>query len=293
MRKEFLVERQGKQFVLYAGLLALGHEQGLMSIRTHLIQIPSETNNRVAICSATVVLEKDGVAREFHGIGDAAPNNVAPAMANCTIRLAETRAKARALRDAVNVGLASLEELGDEDVYEGAPERGYVVGSTRGVRSQPARTSSGGGTAYSGANNASGNSGGGNGSSSGANRNSGSRSHSEAENGKSSSNGQVNPIQLAAETATRPVPVKSEVHRSAEPTPIPEEMRNPLANPITEAQMEAIRSLCRRRNIDVDAAARERFAGESLSGLTQAQASDLIKTLQAEATSSRSTPATT
>ena len=54
--------------------------------------------------------------------------------------------------------------------------------------------------------------------------------------------------------------------------------------------MEAIRSLCRRRNIDVDAVARDKFSVTGLSALTQAQASDLIKTLQAEA-NGRSTPA--
>jgi len=59
MKREFLVERQGKQFVLYAGLLALGHEAGLKSIRTTLIQIPTEENKRVAIVSATVVLGRD------------------------------------------------------------------------------------------------------------------------------------------------------------------------------------------------------------------------------------------
>ena len=48
--------------------------------------------------------------------------------------------------------------------------------------------------------------------------------------------------------------------KSAEPTPIPAELRNPLANPVTEAQMEAIRSLCRRRSIDVDAAAKDKFS---------------------------------
>ena len=281
LKKEFLVERQGKQFVLYAGLLALGHEQGLMSIRTHLIQIPNESNNRVAICSATVVLEKDGVSREFHGIGDAAPNNVAPAMANCTIRLAETRAKARALRDAVNVGMASLEELGDEDVYEGAPERGYALGNTRGTRTTPVRTPSGGGNSYSNGGENNGNS------STGSSRSNGNGSYIPPGNGKSASNGQAAAAQPSVDTTQKPVSTKSDVSRSAEPTPIPAEMRNPLANPITEAQMDAIRSLGRRRNIDVDVAARERFAGETLSGLTQAQASDLIKTLQAEATNGR------
>ena len=99
MKKEWMVERQGKQFCLYQGLLATAHEQGLRSITTSLVQVPSEANNRVAICTAIVVLEKEVVERVFTGIGDAAPNNVAPAMQTCLIRMAETRAKARALRD--------------------------------------------------------------------------------------------------------------------------------------------------------------------------------------------------
>lgn len=132
MKKEFLVERQGKTFILFAGLLDLAHQLGLKSIKTELIQVPSEANNRVAISYATVVLEQDGVERTFTGIGDAAPNNVAPAMQTCLIRMSETRSKARALRDAVNSGIAALEELGDEDAVDSAPERGYA--------SRPART---------------------------------------------------------------------------------------------------------------------------------------------------------
>lgn len=113
MKKEFVVERQGKNFVLYAGLLDLAHQQGLTSITAQVIQVPAEENNRVAICTATVTLEKDGVTRTFTEVGDAAPSNVAPAMQTCLIRMAATRAKARALRDAVNVGAAAMEELGE------------------------------------------------------------------------------------------------------------------------------------------------------------------------------------
>jgi hypothetical protein len=80
LKREFIVERQGRSFVLYAGLLDLAHQQGLKSIRTELLQVPHEENNRVAICRATVVLEKDGQERVCTGIGDAAANNVAPAM---------------------------------------------------------------------------------------------------------------------------------------------------------------------------------------------------------------------
>jgi len=110
LKSEFIIQRQGRSFVLYAGLLDLAHAQGLRAIRTRLLQIPADDNGQTAICSAEVETERG----TFSGIGDASPANVARAMLTCTIRLAETRAKARALRDAVNVGVAAFEELGDE-----------------------------------------------------------------------------------------------------------------------------------------------------------------------------------
>ena len=113
MDKKFIVNRQGKDFILYAGLLDLAHSNGLESILTELVQVPSEANNRVAICKATVTMAG---GKTFQGIADAAPNNVAPAMQTCLIRMAETRSKARALRDATNVGVAAFEELGADGV---------------------------------------------------------------------------------------------------------------------------------------------------------------------------------
>jgi hypothetical protein len=111
LKKEFIIERQGKTFVLYAGLLDEAHGKGIQSIRTELIQIPSDANHQVAVVHAVVETEKG----TFSGLGDASPLNVAPAMRTCLIRMAETRAKARALRDAVNVGSVAFEELGVED----------------------------------------------------------------------------------------------------------------------------------------------------------------------------------
>jgi hypothetical protein len=111
IKPEFIVERQGRSFVLYAGLLSLAHEQGLKAIRTQLIQIPADDNGLTAIVRAEVETERG----TFSGIGDANPANVTRVMLTVTIRLAETRAKARALRDAVNVAVVALEELGDAD----------------------------------------------------------------------------------------------------------------------------------------------------------------------------------
>src|SRR5215213_4954619 len=95
MREEYMIERQGKRFVLYAGLLEEAHSRGLRSIETELLQVPAKENGEVAIVKAV-------------------------------IRMDETRAKARALRDAINVGVTAFEELGgEEDVVEssGTQER--------------------------------------------------------------------------------------------------------------------------------------------------------------------------
>jgi predicted amidohydrolase YtcJ len=121
VREEYMIERQGKRFVLYAGLLEEAHSRGLRSIETDLLQVPADENGEVAIVRA-IVRTEDG---KFTGIGDASPQNVNRTIAPHVIRMAETRAKARALRDAINVGVTAFEELGGEDggeVVDGSPQ---------------------------------------------------------------------------------------------------------------------------------------------------------------------------
>jgi len=117
VREEYMIERQGKRFVLYAGLLEEAHSRGLRSIETELLQVPQSSNGEVAIVKAVVRTDEG----KFGGIGDASPENVNRAIAPHLIRMAETRAKARALRDAINVGVTAFEELGGEDA--GGAER--------------------------------------------------------------------------------------------------------------------------------------------------------------------------
>jgi hypothetical protein len=109
IKPEFIIDRQGKSFVLYSGLLDLAHQSGLTSIVTEAIAPPTMMT---AVFKATATFA-DG--RVFTGHGDATPENVGRQIVPHLIRMAETRAKARALRDALNIGAASLEELGDED----------------------------------------------------------------------------------------------------------------------------------------------------------------------------------
>jgi hypothetical protein len=98
-----------KEVVTYAGVLALAHEDGLRSIRTKLVQIPNKENGQTAIVTAVIRTNK-GV---FTGIGDANPANVNRRIAPHLIRMAETRAKARGLKDSANIGIVALEELGE------------------------------------------------------------------------------------------------------------------------------------------------------------------------------------
>ena len=98
---------QSRDGIAYAELLKMAHEEGLKSIRTELLLQPSEDNGRLCIVKATVETERG----HYEGLGDADPGNVENFLAPHLIRVAETRAKARALRDAVNVGVVSLEEL--------------------------------------------------------------------------------------------------------------------------------------------------------------------------------------
>lgn len=110
IKPEFVEVLRDREYVLYGGLLDAAHSKGLRSIHTDLLQVPNE-EHPVAIVKAIVMME-DG--REFTGIGDASPKSVT--MKNIVphiIRIAETRAKARALRDAINVGTAAIEELGE------------------------------------------------------------------------------------------------------------------------------------------------------------------------------------
>lgn len=134
MKKEFTVERDGRTFVLYAGLLDLAHERGLKSIVTTLVQVPGELNGNVAVIHATVTTEQG----TFDGLGDAAPNNVNRMMAPHLIRLAETRAKARALRDATNIGTTALEELGGDGGDEDAEDEAMLASAA--VRQSPPRS---------------------------------------------------------------------------------------------------------------------------------------------------------
>ena len=85
-----MITRQGKQYVLFQGLLDEAHSLGLKGIDTDLIQIPDESNGNVAIVKATAEMDDE---RRFSGLGDASPENVGRNIAPHLIRMAETGPK--------------------------------------------------------------------------------------------------------------------------------------------------------------------------------------------------------
>jgi len=127
----FIKNIKGKDFVLYSGLLDLAHQIGLQSIRVETIQYPTKDNGLEAICKAHVE-SKNG--EDFIEIADANPNNVAPLVKKHVLRMAATRAKARALRDLTNVGMTCLEEINVDEIENEKPNENNRASSTRSVK---------------------------------------------------------------------------------------------------------------------------------------------------------------
>src|SRR5208283_2506991 len=88
--ERFLINIHGKDFVLYAGLLDLAHQKGLLKLDVTPVQYPSKENNMEAICLA-VAESKYG--ESFKDIGDANPLNTDKTIAKHILRMASTRAK--------------------------------------------------------------------------------------------------------------------------------------------------------------------------------------------------------
>ena len=137
LKDAFLKNIKGKDFVLYAGVLDLATQKGLLKLEVELLQFPTKDNGNEAICHA-VAEGKNGEV--FADIGDANPRNCSEMISKHLIRMASTRAKGRALRDMCNIGIACLEELEsmDDIVSSGAAKPATRKPSTPKVTSKPA-----------------------------------------------------------------------------------------------------------------------------------------------------------
>lgn len=107
-KNKHIVNLQGKEYILYVGLVKEAHERGLKSIRTEYLSEISNTEKKHFYFKAIVEMESGQI---FEGYGDATPDNVKGMVAAHMFRMGETRAKARALRDATGSEFCSVEEL--------------------------------------------------------------------------------------------------------------------------------------------------------------------------------------
>lgn len=124
VKEDFIIKIDGKDYITYEGLLDLAHSLDLNSIKVDLIQIPHRENNMVAICKATATTKDN---RIFVDLGDASPNSVQSNFIPHIIRMASTRAKARALRDLTNVGITAIEELSLDNSSSYKPTQGQIT----------------------------------------------------------------------------------------------------------------------------------------------------------------------
>jgi hypothetical protein len=212
--RRFIVEIQGKEFVLYAGLLDLAHQRGLQGITVEAIQYPTKDNEFEAICRATVESKTGEV---FIELGDASPKNTNQKIVNHILRMAATRAKARCLRDFTNIGMTCLEELAD---FNEAP-------------------------------------------------------HAEFSPGPKDGNGSISDPEQP-----RPIPPASNPTNGAAKKF--NQVKNEKPKKPSTAQLKAIESIAKRKNIDAESLCREQF-NLALSEIHSFQASQLITALQQSA----------
>jgi hypothetical protein len=82
----------------------MAHNRGLVNLSAHFISVTPD----LALAEATAEFA-DG--KIFMECADATPGNVGPTVRAHYPRIALTRAKARCLRDALNISVCSVEEM--------------------------------------------------------------------------------------------------------------------------------------------------------------------------------------
>lgn len=143
MRDEHKITRNGKTYVLYGGLLAEAHERFHgFKIETELIEGGEQPIVKATFDGWPEHAGSPSTHIRTSGIGTAGRqgDDKSPAARTAPIEMAETRAKARALRDAVNVGETAFEELSDTSDSPSQPSQNQPA-TARSRPSQPRQRS--------------------------------------------------------------------------------------------------------------------------------------------------------
>ena len=126
-----VIHLQGNHFVKYSGLVAMAHMKGITGIKTEILIQDVTSEDRIdqyedehvpcktiwkTIKTARVMIRATVYGQhgeEFTALGTATQYNLKKNMLPYMYEMAETRAKARALRDFVGIGLTAWEEMPD------------------------------------------------------------------------------------------------------------------------------------------------------------------------------------
>lgn len=100
-----VIKIAGKNFMTYEGLLKRAHGKGRFSMT--IIESWVSEDMKMAWCK--VKLKSSD--QEFDGFGSSTPENTGSMTQSHPIEMAHTRAKGRALRDYLNIGMVMVEEL--------------------------------------------------------------------------------------------------------------------------------------------------------------------------------------
>ena len=116
--EEYIIMVKEKPFIRYAGLLDKAHNKGFKDLAFFGFEdgaiINLDIANKSCIYSITAVFTDGTKKATFIGTGHACPSIVSPnEYVDYYVTISETRAKARALRDALNIPITSIEELSD------------------------------------------------------------------------------------------------------------------------------------------------------------------------------------
>src|SRR5262249_12586601 len=102
----YTIDLKGKKAIRYAGLLLLAKQRGLVSLTCAW----TYNDEKLSLAHARATFDNGTMFAES---GDATPENVTGMVKPHFRRMALTRAKARALRDALGIDLVAFEELGE------------------------------------------------------------------------------------------------------------------------------------------------------------------------------------
>ncbi len=109
-REGWIIQRHDTEFISYKGLIWLAHRRGLISLIATPVFEHHEKGFYVFRAEAKAI-SAGGRELTFAAEGDASPKNVNSKITPHVRRMAETRAKARVLRDLLGIGMCSVEEL--------------------------------------------------------------------------------------------------------------------------------------------------------------------------------------